>query len=216
MLIAGLGGNCKDCLADMLYKYQKEELVFYTDLPDDKNIPFFENHGFTVCKGADNLKAYFANNDKHFISLLGNNYSRQTQVSFIAGLGGQPVNYISPHALLNESLCSIHRNNAVVMDYVHISAGSVIEEGATIYSHTSIAHDVVVKKYAFVSAYCAVSNSVVGEYTFVGLNTMIGPGVTIGKNCIIGANSYVKHNLPDNVIAAGSPAKIIAENKNCI
>ena len=42
---------------------------------------------------------------------------------------------------------------------------------------------------------------------------MVGEGVTIGKNCIIGANSYVKHDLPDNVIAVGSPAKIIRENK---
>lgn len=212
MLIAGLGGNCKDCLADMLYKYPKEELVFYTDLADDKNIPFFENHGFKVCKGADQLKVYLANYDKRFVSLLGNNYSRQKQVGSIAGLGGQPANYISPHALLNETLCSIHGTNTVIMDYVHISAGSVIDEGATIYSHTSIAHDVIVKKYAFVSAYCAISNSEIGEYTFVGLNTMIGPGVRIGKNCVIGANSYVKHNLPDNVIAAGSPAKIIGEN----
>jgi acetyltransferase-like isoleucine patch superfamily enzyme len=35
------------------------------------------------------------------------------------------------------------------------------------------------------------------------------PGVTIGKNSIIGAFSFVNKNIPDNVIAAGVPAKVI-------
>jgi len=32
--------------------------------------------------------------------------------------------------------------------------------------------------------------------------------VKIGSNVIIGANSTVTHNIPDNSVAAGSPAKI--------
>ena len=35
------------------------------------------------------------------------------------------------------------------------------------------------------------------------------PGVSIGNNVIIGANSTVTKNIPDNTVAAGSPAKII-------
>jgi acetyltransferase-like isoleucine patch superfamily enzyme len=35
------------------------------------------------------------------------------------------------------------------------------------------------------------------------------PGVTIGKNSIIGAFSFVNKNIPDNVIAAGVPTKVI-------
>ena len=35
------------------------------------------------------------------------------------------------------------------------------------------------------------------------------PGVTIGSNVIIGANSTVTHDIPDNSVVAGSPARVI-------
>ena len=35
------------------------------------------------------------------------------------------------------------------------------------------------------------------------------PGVTIGNNVVIGAGSVVTKDVPDNVIAAGNPCKII-------
>ena len=39
------------------------------------------------------------------------------------------------------------------------------------------------------------------------------PGVTIGENAIIGAFSFVNKDIPDNVIAVGTPVKIIKKLK---
>ena len=39
------------------------------------------------------------------------------------------------------------------------------------------------------------------------------PGVTIGENTIIGAFSFVNKDLPDNVVAAGVPIKIIKKKE---
>ena len=39
-------------------------------------------------------------------------------------------------------------------------------------------------------------------------------GVTVGENPIVGAFSFVKHNIPDNVTAAGIPAKVIKNIRN--
>lgn len=44
---------------------------------------------------------------------------------------------------------------------------------------------------------------------WIGLNSIILKGVTIGENSVIGAGSVVTKNIPDNVIAAGNPVKII-------
>lgn len=44
---------------------------------------------------------------------------------------------------------------------------------------------------------------------WLGENVSVLPGVTIGVNSIIGANSVVCKDIPENVIAVGSPAKII-------
>lgn len=49
----------------------------------------------------------------------------------------------------------------------------------------------------------------VGNNVFIGINTIIMPGVKIGNNVIVGAGSVVNRDVPDNVVVAGVPAKII-------
>jgi len=46
---------------------------------------------------------------------------------------------------------------------------------------------------------------------WLGNNVCIMPKVVIGSNSIIGANSVVNSDIPANVIAAGSPARIVKE-----
>lgn len=38
---------------------------------------------------------------------------------------------------------------------------------------------------------------------------MIMPGVTIGKNSVIGAGSVVTRDIPANVVAFGTPCRVI-------
>ncbi|MCH1940704.1 acyltransferase [Holdemania massiliensis] len=49
----------------------------------------------------------------------------------------------------------------------------------------------------------------VGEYSFVGTGSIIMPGVKIGKNCVIGAGSVITHDIPDETVAVGVPARPI-------
>jgi acetyltransferase-like isoleucine patch superfamily enzyme len=51
-----------------------------------------------------------------------------------------------------------------------------------------------------------------GKNVWLPWRVFILPGVTVGDNVVIGANSLVTKSLPSNTLAAGSPAKIIAEN----
>ncbi len=48
-----------------------------------------------------------------------------------------------------------------------------------------------------------------GYDVVVGARTIIMKGVTIGARTIIGAGSVVTHDLPDDCIAAGCPARIV-------
>ena len=54
----------------------------------------------------------------------------------------------------------------------------------------------------------------IGENVWIGAGTIIVPGVTIGKNSVIGAGSVVVKDIPDNVVALGTPAKVIKTNDN--
>ena len=40
---------------------------------------------------------------------------------------------------------------------------------------------------------------------------MVLPGVTIGENSVIGAGSVVTKDIPENVVAFGSPCKVYRE-----
>lgn len=49
----------------------------------------------------------------------------------------------------------------------------------------------------------------IGDNVWIGGNVCILPGVTIGDNVVIGAGSVVTKDIPDNVIAAGNPCRIL-------
>lgn len=51
----------------------------------------------------------------------------------------------------------------------------------------------------------------IGDNVWVGGNVIINPGVNIGNNVVIGSGSVVTKDIPDNVIAAGNPCRIIRE-----
>lgn len=51
----------------------------------------------------------------------------------------------------------------------------------------------------------------IGNDVWIGGNTVIVPGVKIGNGVVIGAGSVVTKDIPDNVIAAGNPCKVIRE-----
>lgn len=49
----------------------------------------------------------------------------------------------------------------------------------------------------------------IGDNVWIGGNTVICPGVKIGSNTVIGAGSVVTKDIPDWVIAAGNPCRVI-------
>lgn len=49
----------------------------------------------------------------------------------------------------------------------------------------------------------------IGNNVWIGMNSTILKGVTIGDNSIIGAGAVIISDVPDNVVMAGNPAKII-------
>ena len=49
----------------------------------------------------------------------------------------------------------------------------------------------------------------VGDNVWIGGNTVIMPGVHIGSNTVIGAGSVVTKDIPDWVVAAGNPCRVI-------
>jgi len=74
-----------------------------------------------------------------------------------------------------------------------------------------VCHNAHVEEFCFVGP-----KALVGAFSHVKENAFIGQSATlvskkaknIGQNCLIGAGALVVDDIPDNVIAFGSPAKI--------
>ncbi len=49
----------------------------------------------------------------------------------------------------------------------------------------------------------------IGRNVWIGGGSIILPGVTIGDHTVIGAGSVVTRSLPDHVVAAGNPCRIL-------
>ena len=54
----------------------------------------------------------------------------------------------------------------------------------------------------------------IGDNVFVGSNSVIIGDIKIGNNAIIGAGAVVINDIPDNCIAVGNPARVLAHKVN--
>ncbi|KRN98847.1 DapH/DapD/GlmU-related protein [Companilactobacillus kimchiensis] len=52
------------------------------------------------------------------------------------------------------------------------------------------------------------------DNAWIAANVTITPGVVVGENAIVAAGAVVTHNVPDNTIVAGVPARVIKTIKN--
>ena len=51
----------------------------------------------------------------------------------------------------------------------------------------------------------------IGRNCWLGAGVIVLPGVTIGDNVVVGAGSVVTKDLPSNVVAVGSPCRVLRE-----
>ncbi|MDH2413608.1 sugar O-acetyltransferase [Nocardioides sp. CER19] len=51
----------------------------------------------------------------------------------------------------------------------------------------------------------------IGDNVWLGGGVIVCPGVTIGENTVVGAGSVVTRSLPADVVAVGSPARVVRE-----
>lgn len=101
-------------------------------------------------------------------------------------------------------------------DFVSLNDGGAITatQRVTIGSRTRMAAGVVILDDNFhpVSPDSPRFNApvVIGRNVWLATRVTVLAGVSIGDHTIVSAGSVVKHDLPDRVIAAGNPARIVA------
>ena len=98
------------------------------------------------------------------------------------------------------------RLNGVILDPSHcwlIEIGDNVTMAPRVHV---LCHDASTKQFL---NYTKIGRVTIGDNVFIGAESVVLPGVTIGNNVIVGANSTVTHDIPDNTVVAGTPAKLI-------
>ena len=87
---------------------------------------------------------------------------------------------------------------------------TVIEDDVKTDDHVHIAHNCRIRKAALLTACVELSGGVdVGERVWIGPNSSLMQKISIGNDSLIGIGSNVLKSIPEKVVAAGNPAKVI-------
>ena len=94
-----------------------------------------------------------------------------------------------------------------IRPFVFIPTGVTIEDGVFIGPNVTFTND----KYPKSNGDWTILKTRVKKFAAIGAGCTISPGVTIGENALIGAGSVVTRDIPNNTVAVGNPARIVAQ-----
>jgi sugar O-acyltransferase (sialic acid O-acetyltransferase NeuD family) len=151
-----------------------------------------------------------ANRKVAAIVAIGRNDARlKTQEALRKG-GIDLLNAVHPSAVVMPGV-TLGTDNLVCAGAVIVS-GTSLEDGVVVNTAASVDHDCALQTGAYLAPGVHTAGCVeVGRAAFVGVGAILGPGVKIGAGSIIGAGSLVLSDIPSNVLAFGSPAKVVKE-----
>lgn len=123
---------------------------------------------------------------------------------------------IEPGAFIRET-AEIGKNCVIMMGAV-INIGAVIGDGTLLDMNVVIGGRVLVGKNCHIGAGAVLAGVIeppsakpviIGDDVMIGANAVVLEGVSVGNNAVIAAGSVVTQDVPENMVAAGIPAKII-------
>jgi sugar O-acyltransferase (sialic acid O-acetyltransferase NeuD family) len=197
--ILGASGHGKTILSNLLSAGFKI-ITFLDDKPALQNTTF---SGYTV-SGSFNTIYDFPN--PFAVIAVGDNSQRK--------MVAQKYPHVKWIPAIHNS--SILDNSVIVGSGSAIMAGSVVQPDTVIGKHSiintgaTIDHDCRIDDFVHIAPGTHLAGNVsIGRCSFIGIGCQVLQKVCIGSNSYIGAGSTVICDIPDNVIAYGTPAKII-------
>lgn len=208
VVIVGAGGFGREVLE--IFKDQNKierrwDIVGFID--DDKKLVGQMVNRFPVLGGLDWLREH--NNDNlHCVCAIGLPHIRKHVVAKLRKMGVKFFNAIHPSVIMSEFV--------KLGEDVIICAGTILTVNIDIGDHVhidtncTIAHDVVIGNYCRLSPGVKINgHDRLGEGVFVGSGATLVHEVSVDGWATIGAGAVVTDNIPEKVVAAGVPARVV-------
>ena len=104
----------------------------------------------------------------------------------------------------------------VVIQYgCFISCNTTICDYVYIQPQCNIGHDDVLEEGCMIAGFGNIGGIVqIGKWSYLGLSVAVKQGINIGNYAIVGMGAIVTKDIPEETIAMGNPARVIAKNEN--
>jgi sugar O-acyltransferase (sialic acid O-acetyltransferase NeuD family) len=207
ILLFGGGLQANICI-DIIEKEHKYKIV---GLVDSKAVIGSRLYGYEVVGRQENIVQLMNTYDVGAgLITIGDNYSRKYVRDCIVSIAPQFrfINAIHPTV-------SIGRNvklgkGVVMMAGVIVNPDSIVGDFCFLNTGAQLEHNCIMEEFAQLSAGSITGGKVrIGKYSAITLGVTIIDRINIGENTVVGSGSLVLNDLPDNVLAYGSPAKVI-------
>lgn len=173
-----------------------------------------------------NKKLYYCNNEELMVEqikyqekLYDFNHTRPSEQTKRSLMLKEMFSEIGENCYIEPPLCAnwggknVHFGNNVYANYnltivddtdVYVGDNVMIGPNVVISAGTHPIHPILRSKQAQYNIPIFIEKNV-----WIGAGSIILPGVHIGENTVIGAGSVVTKDIPSNVVAVGSPCKIL-------
>ncbi|TGA97408.1 acetyltransferase [Sporolactobacillus shoreae] len=211
IVLIGAGGHCK-VIIDLIRAANEFEIVGITDrrpskdqllgvpiIGDDEKLPSIFNSGVHhafICIGALNN-----------MNLRNVIYRNLKQLGYALPILVHNTSSVSKFARIEEGTC--------IMPQAIVNAGALIGPNCIVNSAAIVEHDCFLEDNIHISPNAALSGGVhIGRNTHMGIGSSTIQSLTIGRNVTVGAGAAVIHDIPNNAVAVGVPAKVIKFKEN--
>ena len=180
-----------------------------------ENIEWYGANGFYILAGESDSILKVVLDNKHLIKHFRvENDRRNSAIPMLDLLEVEAR--IEPGSIIRDRV-KIGKNAVVMMGAVinigaEIGEGTMVDMNAVIGARGKLGKNVHLGAGAVVAGVLeppSKSPCEIGYNALIGANAVILEGVKIGKGSVVAAGSVVTEDVPDGVVVAGSPAKII-------
>jgi UDP-perosamine 4-acetyltransferase len=210
MIGLGAGGHAK-VMIDILRENASHEIVGLLD--SNRALHGTDVAGVPVIGSDDLLESLRRDGVTHaFVGLGCAGDARPRAKLFLLALaaGFQAVDAVHSRAIVSR-LARLGRG-ASIMPGAIVNAGATLGENVIVNTGAIVEHDCAVGDHAHVATGARLSGAVqVAEGAHIGVGASVRQGMRIGRYAQVGAGAVVVDDVPDAVIVAGVPARLLKE-----
>ena len=211
IVIIGAGQHARVVLYNV-EEQNKYEVIGFLDSDDNRIGKIFEGKEILGNYQKENLKEFSKKmgTNKFFIG-FGNMKYRKKVFDYFINNGWEAVNIIHPNAVVSKNA---RLGKGILIECgCLITPNPIIGDNVVVNTGSQVNHDNIIEDNVYIASGVILSGGIkIGENTLLDDGVIVTLGCSVGKNSLIGAGAVVTKNIPDEVVAYGSPCKVIREN----